>query len=106
MKCPILPVSANTGGPQPLPARTGMQDSCSLSDGPLLAQPALLGTVAGASGLHSPCLVGEPTGYFLGAAQPRSGTRPSLLLGVEFINILSLLHFSALPAFLPFSLPK
>lgn len=31
---------------------------------------------------------------------------PLPTLGVELINILSLFHFSALPAFLPFSLPK
>lgn len=31
---------------------------------------------------------------------------PLPILGVELINILSLFHFSALPAFLPFSLPK
>lgn len=46
--------------------------------------------------------VSQENSRALSFAQSRSGTRPSPL-GVGFINILSLLHFSALPAFLPFS---
>lgn len=42
-------------------------------------------------------------GYFLGAALVQVWYLPLPALGVEFINILSLLHFLALPAFLLFS---
>lgn len=97
MKGPILPVSATTSSPQPLPAR--------------IPVARLLGSC-----WHSlPCWAQR---LRVCAAQSLSQENPwaiSLVqlvqvwylplpaLGVEFINILSFLHLSALLAFLLFS---
>lgn len=65
----------------------------------LLAQPALLGTAAGALGRPSPHLR-RTHGLFPWCSLVQIWYLPLPTLGVEFINILSLLHFSAFLAFL------
>lgn len=100
MKGPILPLSAKTGSPHPLPSKDRHAwDSCSLSLQVPLTQAALLSTVTGGSGLHSPCLR-RTHQVFISLVQLSPCLAPDPPHSVEFINIVSLLPFSALPAFL------
>lgn len=107
MKGPILPLSAKTGSPHPLPSKDRHAwDSFSLSLQVLLAQAALLSTVTGGSGLHGPWLR-RTHQVFISLMQLSPCLAPDPPHSVEFINIKRLLHFSALPAFLfSYSLSK
>ena len=102
MKGPIIPVTAQHRQPAAIASKDRCVDSCSLW--------APVGTAcpAGHNGWDSvqTLPLRRIHGLFPQSILVQVWYPPLLVLGVELVNMLSLSHFSALPAFLPFSSPK
>lgn len=100
MKVPTLPVSAKTGSPQPLPAGT----SVPVPPWPVCWAPIGIACPAGHSGRGFwaawSLTLGTTHGLLPWCSLVHVWYLPLPTLGVEFINILSLLHSLS-----PFSLP-